>query len=277
LDKPEIVPDLIRRPATFCHTEWACTGWGKPAIQGGFRRRSPAPLPSFIPVAMSFATALLLAFSLSMDSFAAALGTGAALRRPGLGDAVRVGLCFGGVQLLMPLIGFALGLGFAASVEAIDHWIAFFLLLAVGGKMVWESQSDQADDGDDATEGRAGDGRAGDGRAGDGRAGDGRAGAGCGGDAGPVKHKGRCLYRLLATGVATSVDAAAVGVSLALVEVDIVSLCLLIGAVTFGVACSGVMMGRAAGPLLGRHAELAGGLGLMAIGTKILIEHTVLA
>jgi len=189
---------------------------------------------------MSYATALVLAFSLSMDSFAAALGTGAGLRRPGLAEALRVGMMFGGVQLAMPLIGFALGVAFATHVEvdAVDHWIAFLLLAAVGGKMVWESFSDE-DDEDEATRGRPG------------------------------------LGRLFLMAVATSIDAAAVGVSLAVVEVEIVGICLLIGLVTFGMASGGVLMGRAAGPLFGQRAELVGGLGLIAIGIKILVEHTM--
>ena len=187
---------------------------------------------------MSYATALVLAFSLSMDSFAAALGTGAVMRRPGLGEALRVGLLFGGVQLAMPLIGFTLGLTFAAYVEAVDHWIAFLLLLGVGGKMLWESLSDDDAD-DDSQPSRLG------------------------------------LGRLFLMAVATSIDAAAVGVSLAVMDVDIVGVCLLIGMVTFGMASSGVMMGRAAGPLFGKRAELLGGLGLIAIGIKILVEHTM--
>ncbi|WP_029008482.1 manganese efflux pump MntP family protein [Azospirillum halopraeferens] len=187
---------------------------------------------------MTLATALLLAMSLSMDSFAAALGTGAVLRRPGILAAVRVGAVFGAVQLATPLIGFALGLTFAAAVHAVDHWIAFLLLLAVGGKMVMESLDE---DGADAPR-RAEPGYA----------------------------------ALFCTAFATSIDAAAVGVSLAVVEVDILAVCLLIGAVTFGMAAGGVLVGRAAGPALGRRAELIGGLGLIAIGVKILVEHTIL-
>jgi len=185
---------------------------------------------------MSYATALILAFSLSMDSFAAALGTGAVLRRPGVGEALRVGVMFGGVQLATPLIGFALGLTFATYVEAVDHWIAFLLLLGVGGKMLWESFSAEDDD---------------------------------------SPHGRLALGQLFLMAVATSIDAAAVGVSLAVVDVDIVATCLLIGLVTFGMASGGVLMGRAAGPLFGKRAELAGGLGLIAIGVKILVEHTM--
>lgn len=189
---------------------------------------------------MSFATALVLAFSLSMDSFAAALGTGAMLRRPGAWEALRVGIMFGGVQLAMPMLGFALGLTFASYVEAVDHWIAFLLLLGIGGKMLWESVSDDADEDGEASCGRQG------------------------------------LAQLFLTAVATSIDAAAVGVTLAVMDVDIVGVCVLIGLVTFGLASGGVLMGRAAGPLFGKRAELIGGLGLIAIGAKILIEHTLM-
>ncbi len=185
---------------------------------------------------MSYATALALAFSLSMDSFAAALGAGTALRRPSLAEALRVGFLFASVQLAMPLLGFALGLSFAASVQAVDHWIAFLLLLGVGGKMLWESLFAEKDEK-------------------------------------PVGCLG--FSRLLVMAVATSIDAAAVGVSLAVVEVDIFAVCLLIGLVTFAMASGGVMMGRAAGPVFGKRAELAGGLGVIAIGVKILIEHTL--
>lgn len=184
---------------------------------------------------MNFATALALAFSLSMDSFAAALGTGAALRRPCLWSVLRVGACFGGAQLAMPLVGFALGLSFAAHVQAVDHWIAFLLLAVIGGRMVWTSLA---------------------------------------ADGGAEEVSGGFLP-LAVTALATSIDAAAVGVSLAVVDVDILSICLLIGAVTFAVASGGVLVGRAAGPMLGRYAGAAGGVGLIALGIKILVEHLV--
>ncbi|HYH17324.1 MAG TPA: manganese efflux pump MntP family protein [Azospirillum sp.] len=188
---------------------------------------------------MSFATALVLAFSLSMDSFAAALGTGAVLRRPGAWEALRVGIMFGGVQLAMPMLGFVLGLTFATYVEAVDHWIAFLLLLGIGGKMLWEGVSADEDE-EDGLCGRPG------------------------------------LTQLFLTAVATSIDAAAVGVTLAVMDVDIVGVCVLIGLVTFGLASGGVLMGRAVGPLIGKRAEILGGLGLIAIGAKILIEHTLM-
>ncbi|HYD31165.1 MAG TPA: manganese efflux pump MntP family protein, partial [Azospirillaceae bacterium] len=171
-------------------------------------------------------TSLALAFSLSMDSFAAALGRGACLRRPGLPEAFRVGMAFGLCQLAMPLVGWAVGIAFASLVSAVDHWIAFGLLLLVGGIMIRNFFAD--DDGDGAD------------------------GAGRGG-----------FIALVTTGFATSIDASAVGVGLAVVDVDIVTTSLLIGAVTFAVAFSGVLLGRVAGSYLGRWAELVGGIVLI--------------
>lgn len=182
-------------------------------------------------------TSLALAFSLSMDSFAAALGCGAAQKRPSVPEALRVGITFGVFQLGMALLGWALGVSFAEQVQAIDHWIAFGLLLLIGGSMVRNAIGGEADD--DAAAKRSG------------------------------------WLSLLTMGIATSIDASAVGVGLAMADLDIVITASLIGAVTFLMGFGGVLLGRAAGPLLGRRAELVGGLGLVAIGTKILVEHTL--
>lgn len=185
---------------------------------------------------MPIATSLALALSLSMDSLAVALGKGAARDRPGVPDALRVGAAFGLCQLAMPVLGWAVGRAFADLIQVVDHWIAFGLLLAVGGAMIRNVLRHEAE---------------------------GRASARAG------------LLALAAAALATSVDAGAVGVSLAMIRIDIVATALLIGAVTFAMAFCGVLLGRVAGPLLGRWAELAGGLGLIAIGTKILAEHTL--
>jgi len=187
-------------------------------------------------------TSLALAFSLSMDSFAAALGRGACSRRPGLPEAVRVGAAFGVAQCAMPLIGWGIGIAFASLVEAVDHWIAFGLLLAVGGAMLRNAVmgAEEADE-----------------------------------DCGPVRSARSEWLALMTTAVATSIDAAAVGAGLALVDVDMVTTAALIGAVTFAVAFGGVLIGRAAGTKLGRWAELAGGVVLIGLGAKILLEHTI--
>jgi putative Mn2+ efflux pump MntP len=183
------------------------------------------------------ATSLALAFSLSMDSFAAALGRGAAHGRPGVPEALRVGLAFGICQLLMSVIGWAIGISFAESLQAFDHWIAFGLLLTIGGSMVRNALGGESDD--------------------------------------PAAVKRSNWLSLLTTAVATSIDASAVGVGLAMADVNIAATASLVGLVTFLMGFGGVLLGRAAGPLLGRRAELVGGLGLVAIGTKILVEHTL--
>jgi putative Mn2+ efflux pump MntP len=184
------------------------------------------------------ATSLALALSLSMDSFAAALGRGAAHKKPGLPEAIRVGIIFGLCQLLMSVAGWAIGSSFADLVQDFDHWIAFVLLLAIGGSMVRNAVAGEADD--------------------------------------PAAAKRSSWLSLLTTGVATSIDASAVGVGLAMADVDIAATASLVGLVTFLMGFGGVMLGRAAGPLLGRRAELVGGLGLIVVGTKILVEHTLL-
>jgi putative Mn2+ efflux pump MntP len=188
------------------------------------------------------ATSFALALSLSMDSFAAALGRGAARAEPGLPEALRVGLAFGACQLLMSVLGWGVGSAFAGPVQALDHWIAFGLLLLVGGSMVRHSLAAPAAD----------------------ERGDGGASA---------RRTGRLA--LATTAVATSIDASAVGVGLAMADLDIVATATLVGLVTFLLAFGGVLLGRAAGPLLGRRAELLGGLGLIAIGARILVDHTL--
>ncbi|MDR6771985.1 manganese efflux pump MntP family protein [Azospirillum sp. BE72] len=189
------------------------------------------------------ATSLVLAFSLSMDSFAAALGRGACSRRAGLPEAVRVGATFGICQFAMPLVGWGVGIAFASLVESVDHWIAFGLLLAVGGAMLRNAIMAGEDEGEE--------------------------------DCGPVRSVRAEWLALLTTAVATSIDAAAVGAGLALVDVDMVTTSALIGAVTFAVAFGGVLIGRAAGAHLGRWAEMAGGVVLIGLGAKILLEHTL--
>lgn len=188
---------------------------------------------------MTPTTALLLAFSLSMDAFAAALGEGAASgetqRAPQM---LRCAGSFGLFAMVMPLLGWWLGTAVLDLVEAYDHWIAFGLLAWIGGNMVRESlKVPEAD----------------------------------------AKPRELTVGAVLLTSLATSIDTAAVGVSLAVVQVSIVGTAALFGAMTFVMSCGGLLLGGAAGPLLGRRAELVGGLGLIAIGSKILLEHTLLA
>lgn len=181
----------------------------------------------------------VLAFSMSADACAAAMARGASTR-PSLSVAIRSGLIFGIVEALTPLLGWAVGLAASRYIAAVDHWVAFVLLGIVGGKMAIESldRLGSADELEQEPHGKGG------------------------------------LVSLLLTAIATSIDAAAVGVTLALVSVNIVTVALAIGATTFTLATAGLLIGRTFGARFGPIVELIGGLGLIAIGTVILFEHT---
>ena len=143
------------------------------------------------------------------------------------------------------MVGLLIGLVFTgllpiATVEAYDHWIAFALLVAVGARMAWLAYAG----GDEDEEEREA----------------------------PKRHSS---FTLAVTAIATSIDATAVGVTLNYMNVNLPLTIALIGLVTFAMSFGGVMIGRMAGPLLGRWAEVAGGFCLIAIGAKILIEHTM--
>ena len=181
----------------------------------------------------------ILSLSMSADAFAAAIGRGAQ-HRPTLPQALRSGLVFGVIEAITPLIGFALGVAAAGFVAAIDHWIAFGLLGAVGGKMIWEAlkPEDQAEE-----------------------------------EAETRKAVSRGLVALVATAVGTSIDAGAVGVGLALLGENIWLIAACIGLTTFALATLGLLIGKAAGTRLGKIVELIGGVALIALGLKILLEH----
>ena len=182
----------------------------------------------------------ILSLSMSADAFAAAIGRGAQ-HRPTVPQALRSGLVFGVIEAVTPLIGFALGVAAAGFVAAIDHWIAFGLLGAVGGKMIWEALKPE----DEAEEDESAAGKA----------------------------ASRGLVALVATAVGTSIDAGAVGVGLALLGENIWLIAASIGATTFALATLGLLIGKAAGTRLGRIVELVGGVALIALGLKILLEH----
>lgn len=189
---------------------------------------------------MSPIAILILSLSMSADAFAAAIGRGAQ-QRPDFAQAVRSGLVFGIIEALTPLIGFGLGIIAAGLVEAIDHWIAFGLLGAVGAKMIWEALKRDEDD----AEAEA-----------------------------PSKVAGKAgMVALVATAVGTSIDAGAIGVSLALLGENIWIIAAAIGATTFVLATLGLLIGKVAGTRLGRIVELVGGVALIVLGSKILMEH----
>ncbi len=188
---------------------------------------------------MTPASIAVLAFSMSADACAAAMARGASTR-PAFVAAVKSGLVFGVIEALTPLAGWAVGLAACASIAALDHWVAFILLAVVGGRMALEAAR--------------------------------RLGTAGAPEDGGERRDG--LLTLVLTAMATSIDAAAVGVTLALVNVNILSVALAIGMTTFTLATAGLLIGRAFGARFGPIIELSGGLGLSAIGTGILLEHT---
>lgn len=185
---------------------------------------------------MSFWSLLLVALGVSADAFAVALGRGLHMRRFSLRGALVVATFFGGFQALMPLIGWALGSQFAPYIEDIDHWVAFVLLVAIGGRMLWEAFTDRPDAAPDIDS---------------------------------IDFR-----ELTVLAVATSIDALAVGISFALIpDVPITGAIVLIGVTTFVTALIGVVLGHRVGLRFGRPAEIVGGIVLIAIGVRILLDH----
>ena len=187
---------------------------------------------------MNTLTLVVLGLGLSVDAFAAALGKGATSSARGFVPALKTGLWFGGFEALAPAVGGLAGFALASWITAIDHWVAFGLLALVGGHMILESRKP-----DNSAEEKS--------------------------------DKPTSPARMILTAMATSIDSAAVGISLSLLQVNLLQACLIIGLVCTCVATSGVMLGHKVGPHLGKYAELLGGLVLLAIGTQILVEHTL--
>lgn len=175
----------------------------------------------------------LIAVGLSMDAFAVAVCKGLALRKVNLGQMALVGLWFGGFQALMPLAGYFVGVQFKEQITAIDHWIAFALLAIIGGNMIRESLSKEEECPDASLSVKA----------------------------------------MLPMAVATSIDALAVGVTFAFLQVRILPAITLIGCTTFVLSVIGVKTGVVFGCRYKARAELFGGAVLIAMGLKILIEH----
>ena len=188
---------------------------------------------------MSLLSLIILAFGLSIDAFAASIGRGAAVGTPHLGVALKAAAVFGITEMITPVIGWAIGSVFADYVEAVDHWIAFALLLAVGGHLVLEAFRKDEDAAEE-----------------------------------PAPKGG--LISLVLTAVGTSIDAMAVGISLALIDVDIRVAAPIIGVTTFVMTAIGMMAGKKLGEAFGHKAELAGGVALILIGCGILWSHTMM-
>lgn len=182
---------------------------------------------------MDLFTLFTLSVGLSMDAFAVSICKGLAMKKATIGKAAVVGLWFGGFQALMPTLGYFLGTQFKDQITVIDHWIAFLLLGIIGMNMIKEACSDEDEKTDDSLE----------------------------------------IKVMLLLAVATSIDALAVGITFAFLNVNIMMAALLIGMCTFMISAAGLKIGNVFGTRYKSKAELLGGIILVLLGIKILLEH----
>lgn len=180
---------------------------------------------------------LLIGIGLSMDAFAVSICKGLAMRKVNKKQALVIGLFFGGFQALMPFIGWALGIQFQSYIANIDHWIAFVLLVFIGGKMIVEAVKPEEE------------------------------------EAVEVMDPPLDIKEMFLLAIATSIDALAVGVTFAFLDYPIVEAISIIGVTTFIISIGGVYVGNFFGSRYKNKAELAGGLILVLLGVKILLEH----
>ncbi len=183
---------------------------------------------------MDIVTLLLIAIGLAMDAFSVAISNGTTIKKLKFTDALKIGLFFGIFQFGMLYIGNVLGGAFAKYIIAVDHWIAFFLLAFIGGKMFYEAVW-----GEEEIE----------------------------------NNKSLDFKTLTILAIATSIDSLAVGVSLATITKNIIFDATVVGIIAFMFSFAGVYIGNKCGNLFGRKAEIVGGIVLVGIGVKILIEH----
>lgn len=186
---------------------------------------------------MTLPELFIIAVGLSMDAFAVSVCKGLALQKMKWKHALLAGVYFGGFQAAMPLLGYLLGVQFQAAITSVDHWVAFILLSIIGGNMVKEALSKEEEEGDPSFD----------------------------------------IKTMLLLAVATSIDALAVGVTFAFLRVQILWAVSLIGVTTFVLSAAGVAVGNGFGSRYKAKAELAGGLILIGMGVKILLEHTILS
>ena len=183
---------------------------------------------------MGIFSILLTGFALSMDAFAVSVTKGMTLKKINLSIATKIAFLFGLFQAVMPLIGWLFGMNFELYIRSIDHWIAVFLLSFLGIKMIIEAIKN--DDNDNSTY---------------------------------LDNK-----ELIILSIATSIDALAVGVTFAFLNIDIIPICVSIGVITFLVCFIGVLIGKKIGSVFKNYAQIIGGIILILIGLNILNEHT---
>ena len=182
---------------------------------------------------MSLWELFIIAVGLSMDAFAVSVCKGLSVRKLEWKHCLLAGLYFGGFQMMMPLVGYLLGVRFQSLITSVDHWIAFVLLALIGGNMIRESRDTDEENLSDSFS----------------------------------------FGTMLPLAVATSIDALAVGVTFAFLQVRIVPAVSFIGATTFILSCIGVKVGNVFGAKYKSRAELFGGVVLILMGLKILLEH----
>ena len=196
------------------------------------------PAPDFLlfgGVTMTFFELFLIGIGLSMDAFAVSICKGLSMQKIDKKYTLCIGLFFGGFQALMPLTGYLLGSQFSGYIERFDHWIAFVLLALIGFNMIKESREEEEEE--------------------------------------EKPYAGVNFKELLILAIATSIDALAVGVTFAFLQVNIVPAITIIGCTTFVISIAGVYVGNVFGARYKSRAELTGGVILILIGLKILLEH----
>lgn len=176
---------------------------------------------------------LLISLGVAMDAFAVAISSGTIIRTPKLRDAIKIAGAFGFFQIIMPAIGWLIGSGLSYFIARIDHWLAFIILLIIGSKMLWKAMKKKDEKIID-----------------------------------PLNP-----YVLLILAIATSIDALVVGISLPIIKVPLITTLIVMGLITFIFSFIGVFIGEKLGHIVGEKCEIIGGLILIGIGTKILIEH----
>jgi putative Mn2+ efflux pump MntP len=185
---------------------------------------------------MGLTEILLIAIALSMDAFAVSISLGLSVKKPKIKQLLIPAINFGFFQALMPLIGYLAGINFVSQIQNLDHWIAFALLVLIGGKMIKESFSNEEK---------------------------------------KVKDNPFRFLKMLLLAVATSIDALAVGITFAFFEVNIFTTILIIGFTTFCISAIGLKIANVFGTKYKSKAEFIGGVVLIVLGFKILIEHLI--
>lgn len=188
---------------------------------------------------MGLLTILLTGFALAMDAFAVSVTKGMTLRKITSFISFKIAFFFGLFQGLMPFIGWFIGIRFQLYIKAVDHWIALFLLSLIGLKMIFEAYEDSKNPEITVT---------------------------CDDDLDNIE--------LIILSIATSIDALAVGISFAFLNIHIIPLCLSIGIITFVLCFLGILIGKLLGPVFKNYSQIVGGIILILIGINILNEHT---